>query len=63
MIDKANIKKWKEEGRVIISNATYKKSVEIVDNENFPFLYKGENYARADWMLTWGHEQFYELIP
>uniref|UniRef100_A0A6M3XHY7 Uncharacterized protein n=1 Tax=viral metagenome TaxID=1070528 RepID=A0A6M3XHY7_9ZZZZ len=65
MIDKRDIKKWQTEGRVIVSEATFKKSVKCCWNEegNAGYLYKGNHYKRADWLLTYGHEQFEELIP
>ena len=58
MIDKGELIQMKAKGEIILSNATYKKQVEIGDNE---YIYKGKTYKFAHWLLTWGHEQFYWL--
>jgi len=63
MITKEKIKEWKKEGKIIVSKATFNKSVEIDFLNPLPYLYKGIRYAQSDWLLTYGHDVFYELIP
>ena len=55
-----NIKKWKEEGQIIITQATFKK---LIYTEDQCRLYGGKAYKKYDWLLTYGHKQYYRLIP
>lgn len=63
MITRERINEWKKEGKIIISKATFHKSVEIDYQNKLPYLYRGLRYTESDWLLTYGHDVFYELIP
>ena len=61
MISDADIKRMKQEGHVIITSQTFRKSV--VYTEEGKWLYKGKIYQCHDWLLTYGHNQYERLIP
>jgi len=55
-----NIKRMKQEGQVIITSQTFRKSVVFDEGKLF---YKGKVYQGHDWLLTYGHKQYERLIP
>jgi hypothetical protein len=62
MIDKETIEKMKENGDVIVTVPTFKKSVELIAvGEKVYYGYKGKIYNRHEWLLTYGHEQYERL--
>ncbi len=64
MIGQERIKEMKRNGEVIVTQATFKKSVKILQmNGGTCYQYKGKLYRRADWLLTYGHDQYERLIP
>ena len=62
MISADEINALKEKGAVIITQATYKKSVKVVGfHPDKRYVYKDKVYDRAEWMLTYIHKQYYHL--
>lgn len=65
MIGKEKIDEMKEVEEVIITNATFKKSVVFKQDAVTGYTiyeYKGKDYKRHEWLLTYGHEQYERLI-
>lgn len=62
MVTDDDIKKWKAAGQVIVTSSTFKKSVEFVnEGDKTTYRYRGVDYSRHDWLLTYSHAQYERL--
>ena len=63
MVDMAQIKQWKKEGQIIITNETFQKLVEFRNmNNQADYVYQGKNYKGHDWLLTYNHKLYQRLL-
>lgn len=69
MVSREDIADMKAQGRIVITDRTFKKSAFLTTDKvnrclgTVPvYEYKGKRYI-SEWFLTYGHKQYYELIP